>query len=270
MGLIKALFYCLMRVKPHIMRRMKNKKVINILKALATFVMILAICASGALLFHNYYYELIYVSGSSMTPTLNGATGESVGSVVDFGIVDTHNSAKKNIKRYSIVSTYYPDNIDYDLSTNTLRKNAKKKIKRIIALPNETFKIEKGRLYVLQNEEYKLISYTFKTNPSVEEDFEGKDIGPLTLKDNEYWVLGDNREASRDSYTIGKPITYENIHGVLVAIEGKGKLYIKEYQCTNCGKKFKSYSSGLCDRCYNEIEPVYDINNKQYSWPKYY
>ena len=270
MGLIKALFYCLMRAKPHIMRRMKNKKVINILKAVATFVMILAICASGVLLFHNYYYELIYVSGSSMNPTLNGAGGEAVGSVVDFGIVDTHNSAKKNIKRFSIVSTYYPDNTDYNLETNTLRKNAKKKIKRVIALPNETFKIVKGKLYVLNNENYDLVDYTFKTKPSVEEEYEGKDMGPLTLKDNEYWVLGDNREASRDSYTINKPIKYENIHGVLVAIEGKGTLYIKEYQCSNCGKKFKSASSGLCDRCYNEIEAVYDINKKQYHWPKYY
>ena len=270
MGLIKALFYCLMRAKPHIMRRMKNKKVLNVLKALATFVMVLAICASGVLLFHNYYYELIYVSGSSMNPTLNGASGEAVGSVVDFGIVDTHNSAKKNIKRFSIVSTYYPDATDYDLYTNTLRKNAKKKIKRIIALPNETFKIAKGKLYVLKDEKYELVSYTFQTKPSLEEEYEGKDMGPLTLGANEYWVLGDNREASRDSHTINKPINYENIHGVLVAIEGRGTLYIKEYQCPNCGKKFKKLSSSLCDRCYNEIEPVYDINNKQYNWPKYY
>lgn len=254
------------------MRKMKSKKLVNILKALGTFIMVLALCASGALLFHNYYYELIYVSGSSMSPTLNGGTGETEGSLVDFGIVDAHNSAKKNIKRFSIVSTYYPDNIDYNPVNNELRKNAKKKIKRIIALPNETFKIEKGKLYVLDNktEQYQIVEYTFKTNPSAEHEFDGKDMGPYTLGPKQYWVLGDNREASRDSYTINSPINYENIHGVLVAIEGKGKLYIKEYQCTSCGKKFKKNIGSLCDRCYSEIEPVYDINNKQYIWPKYY
>ena len=259
-----------MRAKPHIMRKMKSKKALNILKGLFAFVMVLAICASGALLFHNFYYELIYVSGSSMSPTLYGSSGEAEGSSVDFGIVDTHYSAKKNIKRFSIVSTYYPDSTDYNLETNTLKKNAKKKIKRVIALPNETFKIEKGYLYVLKDEKYELVPYTFETNPRVETEFDGKDIGPLTLKLNEYWVLGDNREASRDCYTINKPINYENIHGVLVAIEGQGTLYIKEYKCSNCGKTFKKKSGYLCDRCYNEIEPVYDVKNKHYHWPTYY
>lgn len=273
MGLLKALFYCLMRANIHIMRRMKNKKVFNIFKALGTFIMILAVCVSGVLLFHNYYYESIYVSGSSMYPTLNGGSGESTGSKVDFGIVDTHKSAKDNIKRFSIVSTYYPTDTDYIPGTNTLRKGAKKKIKRVIALPNETFKIEKGKLYIrhplqaVGEYEYEYIPYTFKTNP--EGEYDGKDIGPMTLKMNEYWVLGDNRSSSTDCHAIGKPITYENIHGVLVAIEGVGSLYIKEYRCKNCGKKFKNEVS-LCPDCYNDIEPVYDIKNKQYHWPKYF
>ena len=269
MGLIKALFYCVMCALSHIMRKMKNKKLLNVFKALGTFIMVLAICASGALLFHNYYYESIYVSGSSMSPTLNGGSGESEGNKVDFGIVDTHKSAKDHIKRFSIVSTYYPTETDYLPDMKTVRKGAKKKIKRVIGLPNETIKITNGELYVSKYGEFELVPYTFKTNP--ESGFTGKDMEPLTLKHNEYWVLGDNRASSTDCHAIGKPITYENLYGVLVAIEGKGTLYVKERRCTHCGRKFKSnYSYELCDTCYNEVEPVYDLKNKQYNWPKYY
>ena len=260
-----------MRANVRIISKMKNRKAFNIFKALGVFLVLIAICVSGALIFHNYYYELIYVSGSSMSPTLNGSDSESEGTKVDFGIVDNHSSAKKNIKRFSIVSTYYPDDRDYDLSTNTLRKSAKKKIKRVIALPNETFKIEKGYLYVMKDGEFQLVNYSFETNPSVETNFTEKDMGPLTLGEKEYWVLGDNRAASRDCYSIGKPITYENIFGVLVAIEGKGSLYIKHYQCEYCGRTYKN-ESDVCEHygAYVKPSPVYDIKNKQYHWPKFF
>ena len=237
-----------MRAKPHIMRKMKSKKVYNILKAVGVFALLIGVCVSAALFFHTYYYDLIYVSGASMYPTLNGDEDESQGSIVDFGIVDPHESAKKHIKRFSIVSTYYPDSTDYD-DANKLRPNAKKKIKRVVALPGETFKIEEDKLYVMKDGQFDLVPYTFKI---VQKDgVYPKDTNePITLKDNEYWVLGDNRPASRDCASLGTPITYENIYGVLVAIEGKGKLYIKKYD---------SYGNA-----------VYDVKNKQYHWPTFY
>ena len=272
MGLLKALFYCLMRANAHIMRKMKNKRVVNLFKALATFIMILAVCASGALLFHNFYYEPIYVSGSSMLPTLHGGPENeavSAGDKVDFGIVDTHKHAKDSIKRFSIVSTYYPVESDYLPNTNTVRKGAKKKIKRVIAMPNETFKIENSKLYIMKMGEniYEYVPYTFKINS--DGDSAEKDIGPTKLGPSEYWVLGDNRSHSTDCHSIGKPIKYENIHGVLVAIEGTGTLYVKEYTCKNCGKKLKT-NSPLCPDCYGDVVAVYDIKNKNYHWPKYF
>ena len=107
---------------------MKNKKLITVLRAFGAFALLLAVCLSGALIFHSYYYELIYVSGTSMAPTLNGTDDDASGSLVDFGIVDAHKSALDHIKRFDIVSTYYPDATDYDAQGN-LYKNAKKKIK---------------------------------------------------------------------------------------------------------------------------------------------
>ena len=261
----------------HIMRRMKSKKFYSVAKIIGAFVILLALCASGVMFFHTYYYELIYVSGGSMYPTLNkkanSEDAETVGSIVDFGIIDTHSAALKNIKRFDIISTYYPDSTDYNLDTNTLRPGAKKKIKRIIALPNETFKIEKGLLYILRNGEFELEPYSFKTNPDVSTGYTGKDTKidePIKLGDNQYWVLGDNRSASRDCATIGQPIMYENIIGVLVAIEGYGKLYAKNYVCDNCGKKFSIKGGNTCSNCQSPLKIEYDINHKQYQWPKFF
>ena len=250
------------------MRKMKSKKAYNILKAVGIFALLIGVCVSAALFFHTYYYDLIYVSGASMYPTLNGDEDESQGSIVDFGIVDPHESAKKHIKRFSIVSTYYPDSTDYD-SAYKLRPNAKKKIKRVVALPGETFEIKQDKLYVMKDGQFEEVSYTFNI---VQKDgvYPKDTTSPITLKSNEYWVLGDNRLASRDCASLGTPITYENIYGVLVAIEGKGKLYVKEYVCDVCGNKEKSTSNGLCSKCLNTMRAVYDVKNKQYRWPTFY
>ena len=51
---------------------MKSKKIYNILRAVGVFALLLGVCVSAALFFHTYYYDLIYVSGASMYPTLNG------------------------------------------------------------------------------------------------------------------------------------------------------------------------------------------------------
>jgi len=249
---------------------MKNKKLITVLRALGAFALLLAVCVSGGLIFHSYYYELIYVSGTSMSPTLNGTEDDASGSLVDFGIVDAHESALKHIKRFSIVSTYFPEATDYDEQGN-LNKNAKKKIKRVVALPGETFKIENGQVYVLNGTDFELKPATFKTNPSIESGYKGKDtITPITLADDEYWVLGDNRQASRDCAFINKPIKYENLSGVLVAIEGKGKLYLKRYTCPNCGKTYSAKGGNVCPNCYTDLTPEYDVGNKQYHWPVFY
>lgn len=197
-----------------------------------------------------------------MSPTLNGAENEQAGSIVDFGIMDTHKAALKNIKRFSIVSTYYPD----DFVSGQLKNNAKQKIKRIIALPGETFKIENSKLYV--NEDY--IPYTFSTNPSVEAGYTGKDTtGYITLAEDEYWVLGDNRANSRDSGALNLAVKKDNLIGVLIAIEGKAQLKVQNYRCDACGKTYDKARTSCTCGSYN-ISPQYDLTNKKYSWPKYY
>ena len=250
---------------------MKNKKLKAILSISGYFLLILALCFVGALVFHSYYYELVYVSGISMAPTLNGAADERAGSVVDFGIVDRHNSALSHLDRFDIVSTYYPYNAKYPddyTEDGVLKVSAKMKIKRIVAKPGDTFKIQDGLLYLKEGEEFVYKKYPFKINLSEAHIHDKDTASPITLADNEYWVLGDNRDSSNDCASMGIAIKKENIVGVLVAIEGKAQLSVKNYACQECGKTYTSF--GTCQKCGGALEPQYKLINKQYQWPKYF
>lgn len=246
------------------MRTMKNKKTKAILSLSGYLLMLIALCVAVGFIFHSSYYELIYVSGASMSPTLNGGETESEvdGTLVDFGIVDNHQSAINHIKRFDIVSTYYPD--DYN-SNGEINVSAKRKIKRVIALPGETFTIKDGLLSVKKGEEFESVPYTFKVVESKTKDIEAK-----TLGENEYWVLGDNRANSLDCGATNKPINKKDIVGVLVAIEGRATLKLKNYVCKICGKKYKSNPASCQDGCPGYITAQYNLSNKQYIWPKYF
>ena len=61
-------------------------------------------------------------------------------------------------------------------------------IKRIVAVPGDTIQIRDGHVYV--NGDIADELYT---------EFGGTAYEPLTLGEDEYFVLGDNREQSKDS-----------------------------------------------------------------------
>lgn len=75
-------------------------------------------------------------------------------------------------------------------------------IKRIIGLPGETVSIENGRILV----DGKLIEEPYITN------FSSDKHDPVVLKENEYFVMGDNRNNSLDSRQLG-PIHKDYIIG---------------------------------------------------------
>lgn len=74
-------------------------------------------------------------------------------------------------------------------------------VKRVIGLPNDTVKCEDGKIFV-NNKELK-DKYTIEDNTCT---------GEVTLKDDEYFVLGDNRAVSMDSRIIG-PVKKEKVLG---------------------------------------------------------
>lgn len=115
-------------------------------------------------------YNITTVEGVSMSPSLKD--GQMV--YQDYDI--------SNIQRYDTITFKIPvvnDNIDYC-------------IKRVYGLPGETIEIKNGNIYIngIQIEDEYGVGYTSGfayTNETI------------TLKENEYFVLGDNREKSLDS-----------------------------------------------------------------------
>lgn len=279
-----------------------SKKIMAIIWPFVYFILILTFCISGCLIFHSTYYHSIFVSGTSMSPTLLGTKGIENGA--NFGIIDTTEKAKENIKRFNVVTTYFPfDKDDYG-DTSWDDRNFKiadgddpeYKIKRVIAMGGETvyffteqtdqtFNVESSdgntttRTYpaslscdiiilepsdinndgiddgvgniiciygdnpgvVMINE----VQYTVKQIPYQRKraDSLRNSIPPTKIDEGRYFIMGDNwasggsldsASAYRNSSTYDRltgennvpfPVYYDNIVGVLVAIEGTCKIY---------------------------------------------
>ena len=93
-------------------------------------------------------------------------------------------------------------------------------IKRIIGLPGETVKIEDGNVFIKSadsDEFYRLQEEYLITGTKTFMGEGGlrKGYDEVTLGENEYYVLGDNRPVSNDSRYLG-PFTADRIKGVAV------------------------------------------------------
>ena len=217
-------------------------------------VLIISVCISFVMVFRSYYFRSIFVSGSSMSPTLNG-----VGNEVDFGLIDDHKNAINKVKRFQIITTYYPfsDSKDYvggyDKEKENVidEKEASYKIKRVYGLPGDSIKFVINReeaqaaldaeghyseqqqyhaqraieFYVKtpKDDDYVKQEIKFKRKINVLK-FDQYDNFTYDLGDDEYWVMGDNYSASSDCFTKKLPIYYDNIVGVLISIEGTCKI----------------------------------------------
>ena len=130
--------------------------------------------------FRIFIAQPYVVEGSSMDPTFKDG---------DYLIVDQLSKRFGDPARGDVIIMRYP------------RDPSKFFIKRLIAFPGETVFIKAGKVYiqdVLLDEPY----VKFSKN----ENFE------LTLKEGEYFVMGDNRAGSSDSRIWG-PLPKEDIVG---------------------------------------------------------
>lgn len=136
--------------------------------------------------FRIFVAQPYVVNGSSMDPTFHDG---------DYLIVDQISKRFEVPDRGSVVIIRYPK----DLS--------KFFIKRLIAYPGEQVDIRGGVVYVIneQNPE------GLKLDDSYVE-FKKNENFSITLKDDQYFVMGDNRAGSSDSRIWG-PINKKNIVG---------------------------------------------------------
>ena len=199
----------------------------------------LLLAVEGVIYYQRSYLTPFWVNGQSMYPTLNlhakDKDGNELGPspsnpsaregyTVDYGVMDTHKKAINKLKRFDIVVTKYT------------KEDTSNKIKRILGLPGDVIQFkDDGDLYV---------NGSFVEQPLDEEYIRGASypVGETVLKEDEYYVCGDNRKHSYDSSNIG-PIKKEYITGKVVAICGTATVYLDNN--------------------------IYDVKNIKYYWPRY-
>ncbi len=91
------------------------------------------------------------------------------------------------------------------------RDNNTHYIKRIGAVPGDIVEVKDYRTFI-NGRAYGLADQRFVGLETQLESNLGKDLGPLTLRSDEYFVLGDNQANSRDSRFYG-PIHFADIEG---------------------------------------------------------
>lgn len=143
----------------------------GLLQEILSFLIYVAVVVGATFLIITFVGQRTYVSGSSMENTLSD--GDNL-------IVDKISYRISDPKRYDII--VFP--FRYEERTYY--------IKRIIGLPGETVQIEDGTIYI-DGEELKE-SYGREIMKNA-----GLAAEPVILGDDEYFVLGDNRNDSSDS-----------------------------------------------------------------------
>lgn len=152
-------------------------------------------------LLHCFVFELIQVDGSSMENTLFSG---------DFICIEKISYRTEHPKRNDIVVV------------NTKKNGTKQQyIKRIIGMPGESIKIKKGFVYV-NGKKLKEIK-----NFDVIEDG-GMARNTISLGEDEYFLLGDNRNNSKDSRNVEL--------GIVKRKQIRGKLCFRFFPLGKLGK----------------------------------
>ncbi len=146
----------------------------------------------------TFFVRPVQVIGTSMYPTLESNA---------IGFANIIGRKMDGLKRFDIAIIRIEEKNEYI-------------VKRVIGLPGETVSYQNDVLYI--NGE--AVEEPF-LDPSYMASFEApftNNIEPITLKEGEYYCLGDNRPASRDSRYYG-PFTEDKI-------VAKGTLIIYPFQ----------------------------------------
>ena len=174
-------------------------KKVNVWKEILGWIIYIAVILGVTYLIITYVGQRTRVSGDSMEATLH--SGDNL-------IVDKLSYHFREPERYEII--VFP----YRYEENTFY------IKRIVGLPGDTVQIKEGYLYI--NGERSTEAYGLERMDSA-----GIAAEEIELGEDEYFVLGDNRNASSDSRNPSV--------GVLKRDEIIGRAWVRIWPLDNIG-----------------------------------
>ena len=147
----------------------KEKPKKSVKQEIFEWVMVFVVAATLAFVVRTYLFEPVSVDGQSMLNTLNDH---------DFMIATKFDYLLGDPERFDIVICNYPNTDD-----------GMYRVKRVIGLPGETVELRGGELYI--------------DGQYVEQDFDMTEnditFGPLAVPEGHFFVMGDNRNNSKDS-----------------------------------------------------------------------
>ncbi len=168
-----------------------NTKRENILIECLDWLRLLLISLLIAYLIPIFLLRPLQVDGSSMYPTLEDK---------ELVLSNIFSNLTSPIERFDVVVVKEP-------------KSGDLWVKRVIALPGEKVEVKQEKLYINgQYVEEPFLNQEYVKSQIQKEGFFSKDVKAVTLKENEYFLMGDNRSNSLDSRTRG-PFKREEIIG---------------------------------------------------------
>ncbi|MDO8668899.1 MAG: signal peptidase I [Candidatus Buchananbacteria bacterium] len=138
-----------------------------------------------------FLIQPFYVKGASMEPNFHDH---------EYLIIDEISYRFNEPKRGDIIVFKYPKDPRQFF------------IKRVIGLPGETVKIDNGSIFITPVGGQSNVLKEDYLASGVETRLPVSGYGELKLKDNEYYLMGDNRDQSQDSRTFG-PVRSDFIIG---------------------------------------------------------
>ena len=147
----------------------KEKPKKSIKREIFEWIMVFVVAAALAFVVRTFIFEPVRVDGSSMLNTLTDG---------EYMIATKYDYLLGDPERFDIVICNYPNTSD-----------GMYRVKRVIGLPDETIELRAGELYV--------------DGVHIEQDFDMTPneayFGPYTVPPGHYFVMGDNRNNSKDS-----------------------------------------------------------------------
>jgi len=144
--------------------------------------------------------EPIYIASPSMEPTLK------VGAHV---FLDKLTFRFRDVRRGEIVVFRSPVGEDHD------------SVKRVIAVPGDTVELRDKKVFLNGHS----LQERYVRHTRGGEKLTGDDLGPLTLPPGSYFLLGDNRDESKDSSVwtdpeTGEPLPFVGRDAILGKVRG--------------------------------------------------